>query len=94
MIRLPFPCKIEAQTRSVTLLTIKSVVRKIQKNDGQRGSCAWTKGGGVQLVRETQVQQCVGGPIWCQCQSPLCCLCSILLRGQSLRWMVEAACVL
>ena len=52
MIQLPFPSTIEAQTRNVTFLTIKSVVRKIQKIDGQTGSCAWTrqcldKGGGV-----------------------------------------------
>ena len=52
MIQLPFPSTIEAQPRNVTFLTIKTVVRKIQKNDGQVGSCAWTrqcldKGGGV-----------------------------------------------
>ena len=61
MTQLPFPSTIEAQPRNVTFLTmkirnvtfltIKIVVRKIQKNDGQTGSCAWTrqcldKGGG------------------------------------------------
>ena len=51
MIQLPFPSTIEAQPRNVTFLTIKTVVRKIQKNDGQTGSCVWTrqcldKGGG------------------------------------------------
>ena len=43
MIQLNFPSTIEAQTRTVTFLTIKSVVRKIQKNDDQTGSCAWTR---------------------------------------------------
>ena len=52
MTRLPFPSAIEAQPRNVTFLTMKTVVRKIQKNDGQTCSCAWTrqcldKGGGV-----------------------------------------------
>ena len=42
MIQLSCPCTIDAQTRNVTLLTI-SVVRKIQKHDGQTGSCAWTR---------------------------------------------------
>ena len=46
MIQLPFPSAIEAQPCSVTFLTIKTMVRKIQKNDGQTGSCAWTRGGG------------------------------------------------
>ena len=45
MIQLPFPSTIEAQPRNVTFLTIKTVVRKIQKSDGQMGSCAWTRGG-------------------------------------------------
>ena len=55
MIQLPCPCTIDAQTRNVTLLTIKSVVRKIQKHDGQMGSCAWTRqcldkrGGGMTI---------------------------------------------
>ena len=53
MIQLPFPSTIEAQPRNVTFLTIQTVVRKIQKNDGQTGSCAWTRqcldrGGGGQ----------------------------------------------
>ena len=43
MIQLPFPFTIEAQPRNVTFLTIKTVVRKIQKNNGQTGSCAWTR---------------------------------------------------
>ena len=34
---------IRAQPRNVTFLTIKTVVRKIQKNDGQIGSCARTR---------------------------------------------------
>ena len=38
-----FPFTIEAQPRNVTFLTIKTVVRKIPKNDGQTGSCAWTR---------------------------------------------------
>jgi len=42
MIQLPFPSTIEAQPCSITFLTIKTVVREIQKNDGQMGSCAWT----------------------------------------------------
>ena len=51
MTQLPFPSTIEAQPRNVTFLTTKTMVRKIQKNDGQTGSCAWTtqcldKGGG------------------------------------------------
>ena len=47
MIQLPFPFTIEAQPHNITFLTIKTVVRKVQKNDGQTGSCSWTKGGGV-----------------------------------------------
>ena len=43
MIQLTFPSTIEAQTGNVTFLTIKSVVGKIQKNDGQTGSCALTR---------------------------------------------------
>ena len=43
MIQLPFPSTIEAQPRNVTFLTIKAVVRKIQKNDGQTGSGAWAR---------------------------------------------------
>ena len=38
MLRLPFrpfPSTIEAQPRNVTFLTIKTVVKKIQKNDSQ-----------------------------------------------------------
>ena len=51
MMQLPFPSTMEAQAHSVTFLTIKTVVRKIQKNNSQTGSCAWTrqcldKGGG------------------------------------------------
>ena len=51
MIQLPFPSTIEAQPCNVTFLTRNTVVRKIQKKDGQTGSCAWTrqcldKGGG------------------------------------------------
>ena len=41
MIQLPVPSTIEAQPHNVTFLTIKTVVRKIQKNDSQTGSCAW-----------------------------------------------------
>ena len=40
MIQLPFPSTIEVQPRNVAFLTIKTVVRKIHKNDGQTGSCA------------------------------------------------------
>ena len=43
MIQLPFPSTIEAQTRNVTFLTVKSVGRKIQKNNGKTDSCAWTR---------------------------------------------------
>ena len=43
MTQLPFPSTIEAQPRNITFLTIKTMVRKIQKNDGQTGSCAWTR---------------------------------------------------
>ena len=43
MIQLPFPSTIKAQPRNVTFLTRKAVVRRIQKNDGQTGSCAWTR---------------------------------------------------
>ena len=56
MIQLSFPSTIKAQPRSVTFLIIKTVVRKIQKNDSQTGSCAWTRqcldkgGGGVQPI--------------------------------------------
>ena len=46
MIQLPFPSTVEPQLRNNTILTITTVVRKIQKNDGQTGSCAWTRGGG------------------------------------------------
>ena len=52
MTQLPVPSTIETQPRNVTFLTKKTVVRKIQKNDGQTDSCAWTRqcldgGGGV-----------------------------------------------
>ena len=65
MMQLPFPSTIEPQLCNDTFLTIKTVVRKIQKNDGQTGSCAWTrqcldKGGGgcqVQLSGGIQVQE-------------------------------------
>ena len=55
MTRPPFPSTTEAQPRNVTFLTMKTVVRKIQKNDGQTGSCAWTRqcfdqGGGGQYI--------------------------------------------
>ena len=46
-------CLMTHNPRNVTFLTIKTVVRKIHKNDGQTGSCAWTRqcldrgGGGV-----------------------------------------------
>ena len=43
MIQLPFPYTIKAQPRNVTFLTIKTEVRKNQKNDGHTGSCAWTR---------------------------------------------------
>ena len=43
MIQLPFPSTTAAQPHNVTFLTKKTVVRKIQKNDGQMGSCAWTR---------------------------------------------------
>ena len=43
MIQPPFPSTIKAQTRNVRFLTIKTVVTKIQKNDGQTGSSAWTR---------------------------------------------------
>ena len=43
MIQLPFPSTIEAQPRNITFKNIKTVVRKIQENYGQTGSCAWTR---------------------------------------------------
>ena len=57
MIQLPFPSTIEAQTRNITFLTIKIMVRKIQKNDDQTGSCAWTRqcldnGGGGGFIND------------------------------------------
>ena len=56
MIQLPFPSTNEAQPCNATCLTMQSVVRQIQKNDGQTGSSAWTRqcldkrggGGGAQ----------------------------------------------
>ena len=43
MIQLPFPSTIKAQPCNVTSLTIKTVVRKIQKDVDQTGSIAWTR---------------------------------------------------
>ena len=52
MIQLPFPSTIEAQPRNVTFLTIKTVVRKIQKTTvrrahvlGQGSACTKGRGG-------------------------------------------------
>ena len=56
MIQLPFPSKLKAQPRNVTFWAIKTMVRKIQKTDGQTGSCAWRSlcldngGGGVPIL--------------------------------------------
>ena len=51
MIQLPFPSTIEEQPRNVTFLSIKTVVRKVQKTTVRRAhvlgqSSAWTRGGG------------------------------------------------
>ena len=43
MIQAPFSSAIAAQPRHDTFLTTKAVVRENQENDGQTGSCAWTK---------------------------------------------------
>ena len=46
MFRVPFPSTIEVQPRNVTFLTIKTIVRKIQKTTVLGQGSAWTKGGG------------------------------------------------
>ena len=51
MIKPTFPSTSEAQSHNVKFLTIKTVVRKFHQNDGNTGSCAYTrqclrKGGG------------------------------------------------
>ena len=51
MIKPPFPYTSEAQSHNVTFLTTKTMVRKFHQNNGNTGSCAWTrqclrKGGG------------------------------------------------
>ena len=63
MIQLPFPSTIEAQPRNVTFLTIQFVSEKSRKNDGQTGSCAWTRqcldkgGGGTPYVQARKKYQ-------------------------------------
>ena len=53
MIKPSFPSTSKPQSHNVTFLTIKTVVRKFNQNDGNTGSCAWTKqclrkgGGGI-----------------------------------------------
>ena len=59
MIQLPFPSIIEAQLRNVTFLTMKTVVRKIQKHNGQTDSCAWTR----QCLDKGDGDQCWGNLI-------------------------------
>ena len=50
MIQQPFPSTIEPQTRTITFLTIRSVVKKIHEKRRSDGlMCldkAWTRGGG------------------------------------------------
>ena len=66
----PFPSAIESQPRNVTFLTIKTVVRKIQKNNGhgQTGSCAWIrqcldKGGGGSICTRIHQYYCHATPL-------------------------------
>ena len=65
MIQLPFPSTIEAQPCNIAFLTIKTVLRKIQKNEGQTSSCAWTRqcldkgggGGGIPTFSDNHIKK-------------------------------------